>query len=79
MAAALKTSGYESRKQNVSIQTSHWLHCGRLFQSTREVKASNPVWAHDQSYLAPVGEFNFLTEHHAIKAYWGSGGIAPYI
>jgi hypothetical protein len=21
----------------------------------------------------------FLTEHHAIKAYWGSGGIAPYI
>jgi hypothetical protein len=21
----------------------------------------------------------FLTEHHAIKAYWGSGGIAPHI
>jgi hypothetical protein len=21
----------------------------------------------------------FLTEHHAIKAYWGSGGIAPRI
>jgi hypothetical protein len=20
-----------------------------------------------------------LTEHHAIKAYWGSGGIAPII
>jgi len=21
----------------------------------------------------------FLTEHHAMKAYWGSGGIAPRI
>jgi hypothetical protein len=21
----------------------------------------------------------FLTEHHAMKAYWGSGGIAPHI
>jgi hypothetical protein len=21
----------------------------------------------------------FLTEHHAMKAYWGSGGIAPLI
>jgi hypothetical protein len=21
----------------------------------------------------------FLTEHHAIKTYWGSGGIAPRI
>jgi hypothetical protein len=21
----------------------------------------------------------FLTEHHAVKAYWGSGGIAPHI
>jgi hypothetical protein len=21
----------------------------------------------------------FLTEHHAMKAYWGSGGIAPFI
>jgi hypothetical protein len=21
----------------------------------------------------------FLTEHHTIKAYWGSGGIAPRI
>jgi hypothetical protein len=21
----------------------------------------------------------FLTEHHAMKAYWGSGGIAPSI
>jgi hypothetical protein len=21
----------------------------------------------------------FLTEHHAVKAYWGSGGIAPGI
>jgi hypothetical protein len=21
----------------------------------------------------------FLTEHHAMKAYWGSGGIAPII
>jgi hypothetical protein len=20
-----------------------------------------------------------LTEHHAMKAYWGSGGIAPHI
>jgi hypothetical protein len=22
---------------------------------------------------------HFLTEHHAKKAYWGSGGIAPFI
>jgi hypothetical protein len=22
---------------------------------------------------------HFLTEHHAMKAYWGSGGIAPRI
>jgi hypothetical protein len=22
---------------------------------------------------------NFLTEYHAMKAYWGSGGIAPLI
>jgi len=21
----------------------------------------------------------FLTDHHAMKAYWGSGGIAPLI
>jgi hypothetical protein len=21
----------------------------------------------------------FLTKHHAVKAYWGSGGIAPHI
>jgi hypothetical protein len=21
----------------------------------------------------------FLTEHHAMKVYWGSGGIAPFI
>jgi hypothetical protein len=20
-----------------------------------------------------------LTEHHAMRAYWGSGGIAPYV
>jgi hypothetical protein len=26
--------------------------------------------------VAPV---LFLTEHHAMKAYWGSGGIAPHI
>jgi hypothetical protein len=23
--------------------------------------------------------FTFLTKHHAMKAYWGSGGIAPHI
>jgi hypothetical protein len=23
--------------------------------------------------------WSFLTEHHAMKAYWGSGGIAPRI
>jgi len=21
----------------------------------------------------------FLTEHHAMKAYWGSGGITPFL
>jgi hypothetical protein len=21
----------------------------------------------------------FLTEHHTVRAYWGSGGIAPHI
>jgi hypothetical protein len=29
--------------------------------------------------LGKVVTVLFLTEHHAMKAYWGSGGIAPHI
>jgi hypothetical protein len=39
--------------------------------------------AHTASCLMCKGEGNvpvlLLTEHHAMKAYWGSGGIAPLI
>jgi len=30
-------------------------------------------------YQGKVVPVLFLTEHHAMKAYWGSGGIAPRI
>jgi hypothetical protein len=26
-----------------------------------------------------INKVSFLTEHHAMKAYWESGGIAPLI
>jgi hypothetical protein len=33
------------------------------------------------NYVKGEGEVPvlLLTEHHAMKAYWGSGGIAPFI
>jgi hypothetical protein len=49
-----------------------------------------PQVGHDRvlfnSYIFIVGKGKgivvpvlFVTEHHAMKAYWGSGGIAPFI
>jgi hypothetical protein len=39
-----------------------------IFQTIR--KNVVPVFNHDVPVL-------FLTEHHILKAYWGSGGITP--
>jgi hypothetical protein len=42
--------------------------CGPVFKIRWKKKGTGKV--------APV---LFLTEHHAMKAYWGSGGIAAHI
>jgi hypothetical protein len=46
-----------------------WIRLDRVCEEGNELSVSV------EGKVVPV----FLTEHHAMKAYWGSGGIAPLI
>jgi hypothetical protein len=51
----------------------HWRT--RLFRRTHEHELSTDM----KKVKVKLSLYFSLTQHHAIKAYWGSGGIAPHI
>jgi hypothetical protein len=57
----------ETRRFETSDSISH---CRKIYNCV-----SKHVTHKGKGKVVPV----LLTEHHAIKAYWGSGGIAPLI
>jgi hypothetical protein len=66
--------------QTLFIENAKWFDCLRSFVALVITIQRNSLWnAVTVMNEVKVKSSLCLTKHHAMKAYWGSGGIAPLI